>query len=200
MPSRAERIAKGKDARVEQTDDIAGYASSTPLRARPAMKLCGLRACLNELVRAGMPDVLSPSEYARTHAHQGDAVAVRGVHVRLYLEDRSLRSLRFRAEPPLVLNPSRWAARKLDEMLKKAVNAEVVHGLPKNMAKAAPFRTRSNQTHRPRRQEAQLRFKPVDKVLFPSARRLFPLHIRNIRLQRAMASRPNTASILSLCR
>ena len=121
----AERIADAEDAGIKQPHNVAGVRRVDDLTVL-CEKLLWLRE-LDEFSRRCVPDAHIAVKLARRDADKGEAVAMRGVHVRLYLEYKSRKVLVIRRNHTIRRCAWRRRRRKADIRLKEVLHSEVRH-------------------------------------------------------------------------
>ena len=122
-----ERVAELQHAVVGNADDVAGDR-----RPRASSRRCD-RNDTTLFVRSSLPlradlELHAALEASRAHAHERDAVAVRGIHVRLDLEDDAGELLLGRARPRAAARASGPAAARARSARRALPHAEVVDG------------------------------------------------------------------------
>ena len=121
----AERIADAEYAGVKQPHDVA--------RVRRVDDLAILRkellrlSELDELAARRVPDAHIAVEFARGDADKGEAIAVRGVHIRLNLKDESRELLIIRRNHTIRGIARCGCRRETDILLKEVLHAEIRH-------------------------------------------------------------------------
>ena len=81
---------------------------------------------LDALAAGRMPHGHAPFEHAGAHAHKGQPVAVRGVHIRLDFEDEARELLVLRVDGPRVRHARGGRARIGKKAVQERLDAEIV--------------------------------------------------------------------------
>ena len=119
----ADRIADGEDAGVEHADDVTGVGLIDD-RALLRHELLRLRE-LERLAALHVQVLMVALELARADAHEGDAVAVGLVHVRLDLEHERGKRRLHRVDHAVGRRARQRRHRHVQEVFQKRLDAEI---------------------------------------------------------------------------
>ena len=119
----ADRVADGEDAGVEHTDDVAGVGLIDD-RALLRHELLRLRK-LERLAALHVQVLMVALELARADAHEGDAVAVGLIHVRLNFEHECGKRRLHRVDHAVSRRARQRRHRHVQEVFQKRLDAEI---------------------------------------------------------------------------